>query len=77
MPVWASSPQGVERLVFTVLTDVSTGFALFVPLVFLVLMVGFLMLAGWALPRLWRGVQGGFRGMATHMVSRFARSRHD
>jgi hypothetical protein len=48
-----------------------------VPLICLVLMVGFLMLAGWALPRLWRGVQGGFRGMATHMVSRFARSRHD
>src|SRR6201994_4929145 len=48
--------------------------ALFVPLAFLVLMVGFLLLAAWALPRLWRGVQGGFRGMATHMVSRFARS---
>ncbi|HWZ87508.1 MAG TPA: hypothetical protein VNW92_01625, partial [Polyangiaceae bacterium] len=32
MPVWVSSAQGVERLVFTVLTDVSTGFALFVPL---------------------------------------------
>ena len=27
---------------------------------------------------LWRGVQGGFRGMATHMVSRLSlRSRHD
>jgi hypothetical protein len=32
MPVWASGAQGVERLVFTILTDVSTGFALFVPL---------------------------------------------
>ncbi|HTA92144.1 MAG TPA: ABC transporter permease, partial [Polyangiaceae bacterium] len=32
MPVWASSTQGVERLVFTVLTDVSAGFGLFVPL---------------------------------------------
>jgi hypothetical protein len=40
-------------------------------------MIGFLMVAAWLLPRLWRGVQGGFRGMATHMVSRFARSRHD
>jgi hypothetical protein len=32
MPVWASSTQGVERLVFTTLTDVSAGFGLFVPL---------------------------------------------
>src|SRR5258708_39281641 len=51
--------------------------ALFVPFLFLLLMIGFLMVAAWLLPRLWRGVQGGFRGMATHMVSRFARSRHD
>ena len=39
--------------------------------------VGFLIVVSWVLPRLWRGVQGGFRGMATHMVSRLARSRHD
>jgi hypothetical protein len=51
--------------------------ALFLPFLFLLLLIGFLMAAAWALPRLWRGVQGGFRGMANHMVSRFARSRHD
>jgi hypothetical protein len=51
--------------------------ALFAPVVFLVLLVGFLVVVSWVLPRLWRGVQGGFRGMATHMVSRFARSRQD
>ncbi|MDQ7981495.1 DUF4126 domain-containing protein [Paraburkholderia sp. SARCC-3016] len=51
--------------------------ALFAPVVFLVLLVGFLVVVSWVLPRLWRGVQGGFRGMATHMVSRLARSRHD
>jgi hypothetical protein len=51
--------------------------ALFAPVIFLVLLVGFLVVVSWVLPRLWRGVQGGFRGMATHMVSRLARSRHD
>ena len=51
--------------------------ALFAPVIFLVLLVGFLAVVSWVLPRLWRGVQGGFRGMATHMVSRLARSRHD
>ncbi|CAE6824067.1 UNVERIFIED_ORG: hypothetical protein J2Y81_003315 [Paraburkholderia sediminicola] len=75
------SPEPVSNVVTSTAEDglVFGGMllALFVPLVFLVLMVGFLMLAAWALPRLWRGVQGGFRGMATHMVSRFARSRHD
>ncbi|MGN6316235.1 DUF4126 domain-containing protein [Trinickia sp.] len=53
-----------------VLVCVGLALALFVPLVFLVLMAGFLAFAAWALPRLWRGVQGGFRGMAAHMVSR-------
>ena len=74
------SPEPVSNIV----TSTADGFvfggillALFVPLLFLVLIVGFLVLAGWVLPRLWRGVQGGFRGMATHMVSRLARSRHD
>ncbi|APA86978.1 DUF4126 domain-containing protein [Paraburkholderia sprentiae WSM5005] len=75
------SPEPVSNLVTSTAEDglVFGGvlLALFVPLVFLVLMVGFLLLAAWALPRLWRGVQGGFRGMATHMVSRLARSRHD
>ncbi len=32
MPVWAAGTDGVERLVFTVLTDVEGGFGLFVPL---------------------------------------------
>jgi len=32
MPVWAAGPEGVERLVLTVLTEVTGGFALFVPL---------------------------------------------
>ena len=38
------------------------------PLVFLALLAAFLLLAIWALPRLWRGIQGGWRGMALHMV---------
>jgi len=53
-----------------VLVCVGLALALFVPLAFLVLMAGFLAFASWVLPRLWRGVQGGFRGMAAHMVSR-------
>ncbi len=32
MPVWAVGGEGVERMVFTVLTEVSGGFGLFVPL---------------------------------------------
>jgi hypothetical protein len=75
------SPEPVSNVVTSTAEDglVFGGLllALFVPVLFLVLLVGFLVLASWALPRLWRGVQGGFRGMATHMVSRFARSRHD
>lgn len=53
-----------------VLVGVGLALALFVPVAFLAFMVGFLLLAGWALPRLWRSVQGGFRGMAAHMGSR-------
>jgi hypothetical protein len=75
------SPEPVSNVVTSAAEDglVFGGLllALFVPVLFLVLLVGFLVLASWALPRLWRGVQGGFRGMATHMVSRLARSRHD
>jgi hypothetical protein len=75
------SPEPVSNVVTSVAEDglVFGGLllALFVPVLFLLLMVGFLMLASWALPRLWKGVQGGFRGMATHMVSRLVRSRHD
>ncbi len=32
MPVWAASKDGVQRLVFTVLTEVSGGLGLFIPL---------------------------------------------
>ncbi|HTH60971.1 MAG TPA: DUF4126 domain-containing protein [Paraburkholderia sp.] len=77
------SPEPVSNVVASTAEDgitfVGVLLALFVPLLFLVLLVGFLALAAWALPRLWRGVQGGFRGMANHMVSRFGslRSRHD
>lgn len=53
-----------------VLVCVGLALALLAPFVFLVLMAGFLAFAAWALPRLWRGVQGGFRGMAAHMVTR-------
>jgi hypothetical protein len=53
-----------------ILVFVGLSLALFVPLLFLALLFAFLLLAGWALPRLWRGVQGGFRGMANHMVKR-------
>jgi hypothetical protein len=49
--------------------------AIFSPLLFLALMIAFVLFAGWALPRLWRGVQGGFRAMAAHMGSRLSGSR--
>jgi len=42
--------------------------AFYAPLLFLALLAAFLLLAIWALPRLWRGIQGGWRGMALHMV---------
>jgi hypothetical protein len=76
------SPEPVSNVVTSSaedgLTFVGVLLAFFVPVLFLVLLAGFLCLAAWALPRLWRGVQGGFRGMATHMVSRLSlRSRHD
>ncbi|CAM2142983.1 DUF4126 domain-containing protein [Pararobbsia alpina] len=51
-----------------VLMIVGLTLALFLPAVFLVLLISFLCFAGWVLPRLWRGVQGGWRGMATHML---------
>jgi len=77
------SPEPVSNVVASTAEDgitfVGVLLALFVPLLFLVLLAGFLFVAAWALPRLWRGVQGGFRSMANHMVSRFGslRSRHD
>ena len=53
--------------------------ALFVPVIFLVLVVAFLVFAGWALPRLVRGVHGGVSRMAKHMVPSVnrLRSKHD
>ncbi|HTJ92999.1 MAG TPA: DUF4126 domain-containing protein [Pararobbsia sp.] len=51
-----------------VLMIVGLTLALFLPAVFLILLISFLCFAGWVLPRLWRGVQGGWRGMATHML---------
>lgn len=76
------SPEPVSNVVTSTaedgLTFVGVLLALFVPVLFLMMVAGFLVLAAWALPRLWRGVQGGFRGMATHMVSRLSlRGRHD
>jgi hypothetical protein len=49
--------------------------ALFVPTLFLLFMVAFIVGAGIALPPLWRGVQGGFRGMAADMLPHAARIR--
>ncbi|HEY1609684.1 MAG TPA: DUF4126 domain-containing protein [Paraburkholderia sp.] len=76
------SPEPVSNVVASTAEDgitfVGVLLALFVPLLFLLLLACFLLVAAWALPRLWRGVQGGFRGMANHMVSRLSlRSRHD
>lgn len=76
------SPEPVSNVVTSSAEDgmtfVGVLLAFFVPLLFLVMLIAFLLVATWALPRLWRGVQGGFRGMATHMVTRFSlRSRHD
>ncbi|QCP48754.1 DUF4126 domain-containing protein [Trinickia violacea] len=70
---WVAS-SAEDGLVF-----IGLALALLVPVLFLALMAGFLLFASWVLPRLWRGVQGGFRGMATHMVSRLGSfgSKHD
>jgi Domain of unknown function (DUF4126) len=62
-----------------VLVCIGLALALFVPVLFLALMVGFLLFSGWALPRLWRIVHGSFRGMAAHMVTRLGSlgSKHE
>ncbi|MEX3630121.1 MAG: DUF4126 domain-containing protein [Burkholderia sp.] len=69
------SPEPISNWIASATEDglVFAGLALafFVPLLFLLLMVGFVACAVWALPRLWRGVSGGFRSMAHQMVSRF------
>ncbi|MGI4811937.1 MAG: DUF4126 domain-containing protein [Janthinobacterium lividum] len=38
------------------------------PLVFLAILLAFVAAIGWALPRLWRGIRGGWRGMSADMV---------
>ncbi|WP_414451354.1 DUF4126 domain-containing protein [Burkholderia sp. 22PA0099] len=69
------SPEPVSNWIASATEDgmVFAGLALafFVPVLFLLLMIGFMAFMAWLLPRLWRGVSGGFRGMAHHMVSRF------
>lgn len=68
------SPEPISNWIASSTEDglVFGGLALafFAPLLFLVLLAGFVAGSVWALPRLWRGVSGGFRGMANHMVTR-------
>lgn len=68
------SPEPVSNWIASSTEDVLVGIgialALFAPAVFLLFMIAFVLFAGWALPRLWRGVQGGYRGIAAHMGSR-------
>ncbi|HTI18432.1 MAG TPA: DUF4126 domain-containing protein [Trinickia sp.] len=68
------SPEPISNWIASATEDLLVGvglaIALFMPLAFLALMVVFLVFSGWALPRLWRGVQGGYRGIAAHMGSR-------
>jgi hypothetical protein len=81
------SPEPVSNWAASATEDVGAlgglTLALFVPLLFLVLVIAFLVFAGWALPRLVRGVHGGVSRMAKHMlpggVERFSRlrSKHD
>ncbi len=70
------SPEPVSNWIASFTEDglVFGGLALafFVPVLFLLLMVGFLGFVIWALPRLWRGVTGGFKGMASQMVPRLS-----
>ncbi len=69
------SPEPVSNWIASATEDgmVFAGLAIafFVPLLFLLLMAGFVVFVIWLVPRLWRGVSGGFRGMAHLMVSRF------
>jgi hypothetical protein len=81
------SPEPVSNWAASATEDVGAlagiTLALFVPLLFLVLVLVFLVLAGWALPRLARGVHGGVSRMAKHMLpGTYARmnrlrSKHD
>jgi hypothetical protein len=77
------SPEPVSNWAASATEDVGAlagiTLALFVPVIFLVLVVAFLVFAGWALPRLVRGVHGGVSRMAKHMVPSVnrLRSKHD
>ncbi|BAN23608.1 putative membrane protein [Caballeronia insecticola] len=81
------SPEPVSNWAASATEDVGAlagiTLALFVPLLFLVLVLVFLVLAGWALPRLARGVHGGVSRMAKHMLPgtytrmNRLRSKHD
>ncbi|MDR5779849.1 DUF4126 domain-containing protein [Caballeronia sp. LZ065] len=81
------SPEPVSNWAASTTEDVGAlagiTLALFVPLLFLVMVLVFLVLAGWALPRLARGVHGGVSRMAKHMLpGTYARidrlrSKHD
>jgi hypothetical protein len=68
------SPEPFSNWVASATEDVGAllgiTLALFVPLLFLVMLIAFLLFAGWALPRLMRGVRGGVSRMANHMVPR-------
>ena len=80
------SPEPVSNWAASTTEDVGAlagiTLALFVPFLFLVLLLAFLVLAGWALPRLARGVHGGVSRMAKHMLPSSdhmnrLRSKHD
>jgi hypothetical protein len=81
------SPEPVSNWAASATEDVGAlgglALAFFLPLLFLVMLITFLIVAGWALPRLVRGVHGGVLRMAKHMmpgthhpISRL-RSKHD
>jgi uncharacterized membrane protein len=77
------SPEPVSNWAASATEDVGAlagiTLALFMPLIFLALVIAFLLLAGWALPRLARGIHGGVSRMAKHMVPSVnpLRSKHD
>jgi len=60
--------NGVASWLEDVLVVGGLTLALLAPVSFLTLLSVFLILACWALPRLWRGVQGGWSAMSTRMV---------
>ncbi|MDR5831646.1 DUF4126 domain-containing protein [Caballeronia sp. LP006] len=66
------SPEPVSNWAASATEDIGVllgiTLALFVPVLFLVMLIAFLVIAGWALPRLVRGVHGGISRMAKHML---------